>query len=206
MPSSGPRSELRSLRRFIAEVDQRYLAPHIATTSLGAIGRDEELDVAAFAVLTHGAFENFLEGLSVWALHRIEENWVARRRASRSTSALLLEARVEIDHEKETRSVFDILRESLKNAKALHSKIIEKNHGIATKHLHSLLAPLGIDVPTDPILIGSLNTLVKMRHQWAHQYRFGAKSSKSAADARMTVGDCLSLAERLCSNVVALKL
>lgn len=206
MANIGPKHELRTLQKFIAELDRRYLAPHLTSAALGTISREEELDVAAYAVLTHGAFENFIEGLSVWALGRIEKNWTFRKRASRSTAALLLEMRVEIDHEKESRSVFDIIRNSLSLAKTAHSRTIEANHGVAPKHLHTLLAPLGVDVPSDPILMGSLNTLVKMRHQLAHQYRFGAKTSKSAVDAQQTVGDCLNLAKRLCANAVALRL
>ena len=34
-----------------------------------------------------------------------------------------------------------------------------------------------------------------MRHEWAHQYRFGAKNVKSALDVKKTVDDCFALAE-----------
>lgn len=204
--AAGPKSELKYLKKSLLELEERYLSPHLTPATLGKSRREEELDVAAFSVLTHGALENYVEGLAVWALARLEKNWIFRKRASRGTAALLLQTEHSSDNETDTRSVFDALREALDKAKNDHSRVIQKNNGIAVKHLRSLLSPLGVDVPTDPLLIGSLDVLVKMRHSWAHQSRFGAKTVRSAADAKKTVGDCVALAEKLYNNIVALRL
>ena len=57
--------------------------------------------------------------------------------------------------------------------------------------------PLGVNIPADPVLTGSLELLVTMRHQWAHQDRRRTKLVKSAKDAQTTVSDCLTLAKKL---------
>lgn len=205
MPLSVPRKELLALQRFVREIDARYLAPHTQTTTLAPPARAEELDVAAFAVLAHGALENFVEGLALYVVARVQTNWL-RNRLSRSTVALLRGASLGSDPASEARSVFDQIRIAIDEAKESHSLRVGKNHGIAIKHLRRLLLPVGVDVPSDPNLVGALDVLVKVRHDWAHQYRYGARTSRSATDVRQTVQDCLVLAERLCQNAVALRL
>ena len=83
------------------------------------------------------------------------------------------------------------------DAKRSHSKVVADNHGIALKNLHNMLTPLGIDVPKDPTLTAALESVVSMRHDWAHKYRFGARVAKSATDAKTAVDDCVVLADRL---------
>lgn len=205
MPLSVPRKELKQLTLFMTEIDRRYLAPHTAINTLAPPTREEELDVAAFAVLAHGALENFVEGLSLWAVNRVQANWI-RKRASRSTVVLLRGTSPTVDFAKETSTVFNLIRTSIDEAKTAHSSRVEGNNGIALKHLRRLLLPVGIDVPTDPVLVGSLDALIKMRHDWAHQYRHGAKTSKSAADVRKTAQDCVALAEQLCKGALSLRL
>lgn len=204
MKRTGPQIELASLLRTIKEVEHRFLAAHVSTATLGAPSRAEILDVAAYVVLVHGALENFVEGLALWVLTRSVENWVKKKRTTRCTASLLLYEKIP-DDDGPIPSVFDNLRLSLDAAKDRLSKEIRENNGVATQHLRTLFLPLGVNVPSDPILIGSLDLLVKLRHQWAHQYRHGAHVIKSAKDVQTTVSDCISLAKKLSSEAAALK-
>lgn len=205
MAKGGPRIELRRLLTAVREYEVRYLDPHLSPTPLAAPSRAELLDVAAFVVLTHGAFENFVEGLALWAADRIETNWKMRKRVSRGTAALLLHAPKPGADDVGVANVYDTLRVALESAKDERSDAAKANNGIALKHLRRLFAPVGVDVPTDPILLASLEQLVKMRHQWAHQYRHGVRVTKGASDVKTTVSDCMSLAERLSTNVRAVR-
>jgi hypothetical protein len=45
----------------------------------------------------------------------------------------------------------------------------------------------------DPVLTASLDLLITMRHQWAHQDRRRAKVVKSAKDAQTTVSEVKSV-------------
>src|ERR1700722_4015946 len=89
MKRKGPHAELQALRRFINDAERKFLLPHYRPSGLGTPSRDEELDVAAFVVLAHGAVENFIEGIGLWAVETVEQSWFAKR-TSRSLVSLLL--------------------------------------------------------------------------------------------------------------------
>lgn len=141
----------------------------------------------------------------LWALESIEHNWIMHKRASRSLASLFLYEGALGDDCETQFSVFDNIRNSIANAKSSTSIRIEKNNGIATRNLRALFRPLGIDVPEDPQLTGSLELLVSLRHQWAHQYRYGAKVAKFASDIKNTSDDCLILAERLAKGAKSVR-
>ena len=200
MSRLGPRRELQVLTRFVQSIEDQFLKRHLQAAALGPPSEPETLDVAAYVVLAHGALENFIEGVCLWALGHVQKNWLMKQRASRCTASMLLylgEVRPDDDV---SQSVFDTLRLAIDKAKSVYSHDLGNNNGIAMKHLRALFRPLGIDVPEDPTLVGSLELLVSMRHQWAHQYRFGAKTVKTAADVKVTVADCLALATKLAEN------
>jgi hypothetical protein len=193
---SGPRAELRDFQRSVAEFEAHFLARYLRAPTLAPPSRDETLDVGAYVVLTHGALESFSEGLALWVLGKVVDNWTKKRRSSPSLAALLLHQAVP-DLDSLPQRVFDKIRHQLSVAKAVHSRTINSNNGVNPQHLRALFGPLGVNVPDDPVLTASLETLVSMRHYWAHRSRFGALVVKSAQDARTVVADCLKLAELL---------
>jgi len=203
MKRRGPRVELAVLRRFVDEVERRFLAPHIGPAQLGTPKRSEQLDVGAFVVLAHGAIENFVEGLGLWTLESVQRHWIFHKRASRSLASVLLHAGEPSDDYEQSLTMFDNIRTSIDSAKTTLSQSIEQNNGIAMQHLRKLFRPLGIDVPEEPKLVGALDQLVALRHQWAHQYRFGAKVTKFAVEVKQTSDDCLELAARLAERAKA---
>jgi hypothetical protein len=200
MSRLGPRKELQLLTTFVGSIETQFLSRHLQVANLGAPSKPETLDVAAYVVLAHGALENFIEGLCLWALGHVHKHWQLKRRASRCTASLILYWGDEHPADDVSQSVFDTLRLALDGAKSAYSRDLEKNNGIAMNHLRSLFRPLGIDVPEDPTLVASLELLIKMRHQWAHQSRFGAQTVRTAADVKVTVADCLTLATQLATN------
>lgn len=200
---AGPRAELRALKKTIDELEAHFLKPYLTTPTLGAPKREETLQVGAYVVLAHGALENFVEGVALWVLAKVVSNWTAKKRASRSTaSALLYQAAPAIDPGSKV-TIYDNLRDALTAANKALSHAIRENNGITPKHLKQLFFPLGVDVPGNPVLTGSLESLITMRHFWAHQYRHGVAVVKTAADARLAVGDCVKFAEELAEEARA---
>ena len=198
MKRAGPTSELRRLQQFVAKLEVKFLRTHLATTATLAPPREDEIfDVASYVVLAHGAIENFVEGVSYWVLERLEVSWRTKRRATRCTASLLLFQPIPSGAIADATTVYDTLRLALVRAKTEVSNKIAANNGITSRHVDDLLRPLGIDVPRDPVLTGSLDLLVKVRHEWAHQFRFGAKTPKSARDVHQAVADCLQFAEKI---------
>jgi len=204
MKLKGPSAEYKALVRSVNEIETRFLAPHLGPPTLSAPTRKETLDVAAYVVLVHGLLEDFAEGLALWVLGKAVVNWTSQRRTTRSTASLLLYQKVHAD-ESLSSSVFDNIRKALDEAKGRMSNVVFDNHGIALKNLRALFIPLGVNVPADPVLSSSLQLLVTMRHQWAHQDRRHAKVVKSARDAKTTVSDCLNLAKKLSTEVALVR-
>lgn len=205
MAVSGPKIELQRLQRFVRELESRYLVPHMKP-SLVPPSRGEILDVAAFVVLTHGAIENFVEGLTLWMSDKVAKNWTKKRRVTRSTASLLLRTKCGIEDGSNVATPFDVIRAALDEAKSERSSAVHDNNGIELKHVRGLLGPLGVDIPSDPLLVASLDSLVAMRHQWAHQNRFGAQTSRSAVAVKKTADDCLNFAQQLSSRIASLRL
>ena len=204
MKRSGPSVELKTLVRSVKEVETRFLTPHLGPPILTTPSRKEILDVAAYVLLVHGALENFAEGLALWVLGKSVGNWTKRKRTTRSTVSLLLYQKPPPD-DAAPLTVFDNIRTALDDAKTRVSKVVHDNHGITLDHLRTLFIPLGVNVPADPVLTASLDLLVTMRHQWAHQDRRRAKVVKSAKDAQTTVSDCLALAKKLSAEVKSVR-
>ena len=203
MKTTGPQAELAALRRLVKEVESHFVLSHLGPPSLAPPSREEILDVAAYVVLVHGGLENFIEGLALWVLGRSVANWTKVKRTTRCTASLLLYEAIPADDAPLT--VFDNIRKALDLAKIRVSKSVSDNNGITLKHLRALFLPLGVNVPTDPVLTASLDLLVRMRHQWAHQYRYGAQVFTSARDAQTTVSDCLTLAQRLSAEAAVVR-
>jgi hypothetical protein len=204
MKRTGPSVEVKALTRSIKEVENRFLRPHLLPTKFGTPGKQEVLDVAAYVVLVHGALEGFVESLAQWLLKRSVSNWTAKKKATRCTVSLLLYHKPPAE-DIPGRSVFDNVRLSLDEAKKKMSLDIHDNHGITPRHLRAMFMPLGVDVPSDPVLTASLELLITMRHQWAHQDHRRAKILKSAKDAQTTVSDCLTLAKKLSAGAATVK-
>jgi len=204
MTRTGPKAELAALKRSVKELEAKFLTPHLGAPALHQPTRTEELDIAAFVVLVHGVLENFVEGLALWLLSKAVENWTNKKRTTRCTVSLLL-YQPSPSGDAPVGAIYDNLRLALDEANEAHSKSIEGNNGITPRHLRSLFYPLGVDLPADPVLTSSLDLVVKMRHQWAHQFRYGAKVVKSAADAQVAVLDCLKYAENLSARVAAVR-
>jgi hypothetical protein len=202
MTKTGPRVEFAALVRTLVELEERFLRAHLGPPTLAPPSRAEVLDVAAYVVLAHGALENFVEGLALWVLGRAVSNWTKKRRTTRCTASLLLYQDVP-DASQST--VFDNIRTALDRAKSALSKSIEGNHGVTPRHLQELFSPLGVTVPNDPVLTGSLELIVSIRHQWAHRYRYSPQLTRSAADVKVAVGDCLAFAQKLANDVTALR-
>jgi hypothetical protein len=202
---TGPKTELGALKRAVSEIEQRFLKLHLTRPpTLRPPSRKEQLDVAAYIVLTHGAIENFVEGIALWVLARSVASWTARKKVTPATASILLTQTPPATPDS-PQLVFDMLRTALDGAKTNISRAINENNGISPRHLRSLFYPLGVDVPNDPVLVGSLELVIAIRHQWAHRSRFGANVPKSAKDAQNAVSDCIKLAEKLAEAASVLK-
>lgn len=164
------KAQIDQLELYLLELEEKYIAPHLDPLQSP---EDYQLDVKSFCVLSHAAFEEFLESLTLNVLNEVEKNFTNNLRISYSTLCLLhfkgTDKDVDDDNWKDDDKLYDRLRKQLCEIKSSFSNfIMENNHGIKLKYLKRLLVPLGLDLPTDMKEITSLDNLAKYRGAYAH--------------------------------------
>ena len=169
---------------------------------------DFQHDVKAYCVLTHAAFEEFVESISTLAASATMSSWLAKKNYL-GTQAILLsygfKPTIEEDESKGQDRYFDQIRAGLKDCIDKHSKALEKNHGFSLKYLRSVLTPVGIDVPEDLSWQNSLSELTEARGSYAHKIASEAKFGRNKAaqrpmtpeKAKSVVQGCLELCKEV---------
>jgi hypothetical protein len=154
---SVPRQEYAKLRRRVRQMEKHFIQRHLSVVSLTPT-EAELFDAAAFAVLSHGALENFVENVALWVVDRVTTRWTADRKATPSTAAILWHGSPPAKPKdgQKLEKIYDQLRDGIDERKQALSTLIFDNHGVSIRHLQTLFYPLGVNVPHDPILSPSL--------------------------------------------------
>ncbi|HEY0722566.1 MAG TPA: HEPN domain-containing protein [Pyrinomonadaceae bacterium] len=164
-----------------------------------------ELDVRAYCVLSHAAFEDFIEAVVLAVCGHAVDQWITARKTTDVVLALLCwnGAKLTIDDDENSPETkpFDYLRPLVENAKAAFSREVHMNHGVSVRYLRSLLIPVNIEVPQDANLLNSLGKLAEGRGTYAHKGR--VKSVLVPEDAKRYVEDVLRLCDNICKQAVA---
>ena len=144
---------------------------------------DFEYEVKSFSILSHAAFEEYVEAISESVMNKIEKD-LLEKKTTLSTACFLVAYGIKIEYpekdDAEDTSCFDHVRTAVGKAKALHSTTLKDNHGFAAKYLRRLLIPVGINMPRGPQM-ESLKKLAEARGSFAHEM---AKLAKYGAYKR----------------------
>lgn len=205
---------LNELKVEIKKLKDKFLLPW-----LPAKPEDEpeqfEHDVKAYCVLTHAIFEEFVEELSLIAMEDAIDAW-KKKLPTKGTISLLcaygacLSIPEKDDDEQE--ELFTQIRKELDETKTKHSNVLSNNHGFSLKYLRKILTPVGLDIPTDIVLLESLKNLADARGSFAHtqaqKAQYGkwkqAKKPMTPEQADTAVNDCIDLCEKLVDRAVKL--
>lgn len=154
-------------------------------------------DVKAYCILSHAAFEEFIEGIALGVTDYATSQWLSRRKVSDVLVALLCchGAKLKIDDNEASpeRLHFDYLRPLIEGAKTTFSKEVHKNHGVSILYLRGLLTPVAIEISQNANQLNSLQKLAEGRGNYAHKGR--VKTVLAPEDARRYVQDVLSLCD-----------
>ena len=161
-------SELSKLRSCVVELQCEYLLPYIGG-GLGTPSNRQILDIRAFCVLSHAAFENYAEELSMALMIESVHQFEYHKKISLSLLTLIHFHADSKSIDKISQRQYDYIKEISNNAKRRFSEHVNNNHGVNKKYLDSLFIPLGIDITTDSLLLGSLKTLADNRGDSAHK-------------------------------------
>ncbi len=206
------------IRRLVDDLDshveavrEKFLKPFLPANPLHKPS-DYEHEVKAACVLSHAAFEEFVEKVSLHVMDDCLDRWHSKREASDPLLALCLRYKstiaIEEDEDKSQDRCFDQVRAAVDEAKKKHSKLIDDNHGFSTKYLRAALTPVFINPPDDFKLISSLKTLTAARGSFAHSASRNAEFSANPKASRArtplapetaweAIDDCLALCKEI---------
>jgi hypothetical protein len=200
-------SLVKELVLHISDVRSKFLSPFLPADPTHKPS-DYEHEVKAACVLSHAAFEEFIEKISLHVMEECLDRWHKRRQASDSLLALCLRYKlsivVEDDEDKTQDRCFDLIRAALDEAKKKHSRQIDENHGFSIKYMRAALTPVFINPPDDFKLVSSLKTLTAARGSFAHsasrnaEYSLNPRSSRAKSplapeNAWEAIDDCLEI-------------
>jgi hypothetical protein len=200
------------LSEHIEKLNIDFLAPFIPTRP-----EHTEVDfgnsVKAYCVLSHAAFEEFVENISLLLMSKNIEGWMARKDYYDTTIMLIggygINVKIVDDEAKNQDKSFDLLRAAFEEIKQKHSKAIHDNHGFSVSYLRKALTPVFVDVPSDPVLLASLETLADARGSFAHKFSPNAHYLEKKGKARRPVApeqaqkiilDCLELCRQIANK------
>ena len=181
---------LDKLELYLLELEEKYIDIHKDPFENP---EDYKLDVRSFCVLSHAAFEEFVENLCLYILNEIEDKFINTQRISYSTLCLLhfsgYTKSIDDDSWGDEDRMFDYFLEKIKSIKSEFSKyIMNQNHGVGLKYLKKMLVPLGLYTPLDVKHRTALDNLSQSRGGYAHTSHRNIRSL-SPEDARTQVRD-----------------
>lgn len=168
---------------------------------------DFEYDVKSFSLLSHAAFEEYVEAISESMMKKIEVDLLASK-TTLATACFLASYGMKLDFPDDDggpdKSCFEHIRGAISKAKSLHSKTLKDNHGFSAKYMRKLLIPVGINMPNGPEM-ESLKKLAEARGSFAHTMaklaKYGgykrANRVLTPEEVSNAAGDCLKLCEDL---------
>lgn len=191
------------LEDYLARLDAKFIAGYIPADP-SVLPEQYELDVRSYCVLSHVAFEDFVEKAVLKVAANAVASWIFKREASDVALALLSWSGQKLAIDEKTNSsetiTFDRIRDMLNEALRLFSVEVHNNHGVSKIYLRTMLNPVAIDLKSDANLLNSLALLSDGRGQYAH--KGAVKSVMAPEDAKKYVSDVLALCDdvRIKSN------
>ena len=162
---------------------------------------DYDLDVRAYCVLCHAAFEDFVEAVALTVASNAVDRWILARKINDVIPALLAwnGAKLKIDGDDTTPETkpFDYLRPLIEEAQSAFSRGVFNNHGVSILYLRDILIPVAIEIMQDVNVLNSLKKLAEGRGAYAHKGR--VKTVYAPEDAKQYVEDVL----KLCDDIKA---
>ena len=195
------KESLDKLEMYLLELEDKYIDIHTDPLENPEMYK---LDIRSFCVLSHAAFEEFVENICLYTLNEIEDKFVNTQRISYSTLCLLhfYGNSKTIDNESwnDDERIYDYLLAQIRSIKSDFSKyIMNQNHGVGLKYLKRLLVPLGLYAPLDIIFSSALDNLTQSRGGYAHTSHRNIRSL-SPEDVKMYVRDVYDLMVELANK------
>ncbi len=192
---------LVDLKANISQIQNQFLNRHLADPLV--TDNEYRLDINAFCVLSHAYFEQYFEEISLNVCESIVDAYKHYKKVSIGTLMLMhLISTSKFpykDGDTSLVNIDDYVIQDLNLSKVKLNKSLKGNHGASLKYLKNILIPVGVDVPSHPIYMDSLNKLVSERGVFAHGNKQDGTIRRpySPSQANSIINDCLELAEEI---------
>ena len=176
------------LNTYILDLEIKYIEPHQDPLEQPYL---YDFDVRSFCILCHAAFEEYVENICLKVTDEMVSTFKLTQRISYTTLSFLHfnSKAEEINDTGLGCTLFEYFKRKLDDAKSTFSNyLMMNNHGVNLKYLDKMLIPLGLDIPSDPRLLGSLDYLAQYRGGFAHTYKRNVKQL-APEDAKVYVED-----------------
>jgi hypothetical protein len=186
-----------NLEEQLQLLERRFVRPHLPLPPTSNPS-EYDLDVRAYCLLSHAAFEQYIEDICRQLMVDALDEWLRTRSATNTLLAFLAFApQIEIDDDESHNecSFFEYIRRAMGDRKRTFSVILSQNHGISSKYLRQMLLPIGLNVPENARWLGSLAQLAKQRGEHAHRGQIKLVPAPNAA--LEWVRDCLELCAQI---------
>lgn len=195
-----------ALEQELADLKAKFLQRFLPAKPEHGPG-DFEYEVKSFSLLSHAAFEEYVEAISEAMMLKIEAD-LLEKKATLSTACFLTSYGIKLefpdDDDSEDKSCFEHIRSAITKAKTLHSSALMDNHGFSAKYMRKLLIPVGINMPRGPEM-ESLKKLAEARGSFAHTMaklaHYGAykraKRPLTPEEVAVAAEDCRAICDTL---------
>lgn len=155
--------EIENIKKKFIPIDENK----IFTTS-----NIEELNIKSFIILSHAAFENYVELLAIYvAEYAIDDYLINHTYTDAVVSFIRHKLQSPVYDGKLWHPQTPSLGQDLRDAfDKFRGDINDSNHGLKPKHLDKVFRPVGISFPRSPMLQDALNQLCDLRGKYAHRF------------------------------------
>lgn len=197
-----------SLVESLVQLEENFIFNHLNNPL--ATPNEYDLDVKAYCVLSHAAFEEYIEQIAIIVAKAIVENYKYRQVVN---DALLMfihsqSSFTDLYDEGPPESmstIFDYLKNKSDDLISSFEKAIDRSHGFGYKYVNKLLVPLAIDITKDISLLTSYKLLTSERGIYAHRRNKHGQfqTSISPEKARDAVMDCTIICDDIKKKALA---
>lgn len=191
---------------YLSGIEAKFLKSHLENPI--APPDEYDLDVKSYCILSHAAFEEFIEIVALQVMNQSIKKYTQESRISKPLISLMhfkgkhsnyLEKSSEFLTIESLDSIYDYNRKCLQEIKSTFSKEVYNNHGVSLKYLVKILMPVSVDIPKNVNWSNSLEKLANERGAYAHKFldEGRVRQSIEPEEAKTIVSDCLALCKEI---------
>jgi hypothetical protein len=155
------------------------------------------LDVESFILLSHAAFEEFVEELGKAVANESLCNFKSGKISKTTLCLLHFSDSDSLSNWDESKTLYDRLLTKYFERVNQYNNSIADNNGVNLKYLKKILIPIGLDIPHEFKHTNAISTLATMRGGFAHKYKQAVNNVKTPQYVLTIMYDVLEYMELL---------